>query len=369
MIVKYTRLLLLSGALLFSGCGGDNAFSGTGVIGGGSTENQGNSLASLHKNVLQSHADTLVEHLSSLNKQIEAVDANITQTDLSTMQDLFKNIVIEWKSVQSSYIAGEDDNELARVARLFDFFNVGKKLNVASDIDFALDKNISIGDALYQNSSKSITALEYLLFGNSDTIEAITVKINSNKRHKEALGIVVGNLEDKANAIATFYKNDTKFVSDAKEASNHIVNALIDSSFKLKEQRIGDASGITVKFKDRPDPARLEYAKSKLSLVAIRSILITHQEILGKQSYANFGSFASENGASEVVKNIEKQLNDALGIVDSFDDVLEEAISKTTVDAKIQKLYDKVKELQRLYFEALIQALDLTAEIIEADGD
>ena len=71
----------------------------------------------------------------------------------------------------------------------------------------------------------------------------------------------------------------------------------------------------------------------------------------------------------EVVAQIRTEIANAQALLEAFDTPLEEAVTTSGTDPKIEQLYASVKELQRLYYESLIQALSLTAEIIEADGD
>ena len=370
MIQKIAKSTLLAATLILVGCG-DNAYDGTNLIGSASTQAQGDALASLQKEVFTAHADKFTSTLNDLKTLSEGFDSNLTSADVSTLQGNVQNIILAWKSVESSYVAADYDKTLIDLPQLIDFYHTGKKLDVPADIDNALiQTNISIENALFKNSSKSITALEYLTYGHTDTLSTLSDAMNKDSRRRvEAIILTTNTLLVHAEAIASFYKNDSKFQSDAKDASNSIVNVLIDSSFKLKEWRLGEPSGIALKYKDSPDPARLEYAKSRLSLAAIKTILTTHLEIMGTQSYANFGSFASDHGAALVVTQIEKQLNDALAVVNQFSTALEDSITTSSYDPKIDTLYDMVKNLQELYFTSLIQALDLTAEIIEADGD
>lgn len=370
MIEKIAKTAILAASLLLVGCGSDNAYDGTNLIGGNPSASQADALISIQENVFKKHADGLLESITAMKQRVDAFDSNLTTGDITALQGEFNTIMQEWKSVEASYIAAEYDDALIDTPQFIDYYHTGKKLDVGADIESALSQTTDIETALFKNSSKSITALEYLLFGNTATVDALVTKMNqNNQRAVSALQVVLQNLETRAFSIADFYQSDTKFTSDAVDASNALVNTLIDSAYKLKEWRVGEASGIAVKYADDPDPSRLEYAKSRLSLVAIEAILETHDEIMGEQEFSNFGSFASENGAGAIVTQIREQIDEALALTAEFDTPLEDVITTTAVDPKMQELYANIKELQRLYFESLIQALDLTAEIIEADGD
>ena len=369
MIRTIIKSSLLVASLLLSGCGGDNAFDGTGLIGGGSTQEQGDALASIQENVLKVHANAFLEQIETLQNTINSFDTNITQSNVQTMQNSFKSMMQSWKSTEASYVVGDYDGNLKDSPQLIDFYRTGNKLDVSADIRKALNSSASLENALFKNSSRSITALEYLIFGDNTPLTEITNEMNkNNKRRVEAMKVALNSMKKHSTDIASFYQNDTRFVANSKDASNAIVNALIASAFKLKEWRIGDASGIAIKYRDRPNPNRFEYVKSRLSTEAIEAILKTHQDIMGERSYRNFGSFASENGAGEIVNALRVQISKALSLVAALKPI-EDAITTSGFDPKIQQLYDTAKTIQVLYFDSLIQALELTAEIVEQDGD
>lgn len=371
MIKNILRTSIFIGiSFFFSSCGvGDNAYDKTNLIGSNytSTQTQENALSSLQKNIFVVHSKKLVSKINKIKDTISKLEVNVTSNSIDNLKDDFLYIMREWKSVEASYIAVDYDDDLIDIPQLMDFFHTGKRLNVADDIDIALSQKGNISDYMYKNSSKSIVALEYLIFGDANSSDELATLLNERK--KDALKLVVDNLLKQSSLIYDFYNQDKKFISNATDASNSMVNVLIDSSFKLKEWRVGEASGIAIKYKNNPNSSRFEYSKSKLSLDAIKTILTTHQEIMGVQSYPNFGSFASDNGALIVVTLIRSELKNALTIVNSFNVPIEDLVTSTNVDKKVENLYNSVKNLQALYYESLVSSLNLTAEIIEADGD
>jgi len=361
MFKFFLKLYVLSLVLLLNNCTGDNAYNGSDLIGSdyAPTQTQEDVLRSLQTNVFVAHSKAFVSALEETSNHIVVLEDNASTASITSLKSDFKKVMIEWKSVEASYVAVDFNDDLIDTPQFIDYFHTGKNLDVSDDIIVALAQSGNIADYMYKNSSKSITALEYLIFG-SDPF---------NTRKKEALSLVIENLITHAKHIADFYAQDTQFISNVEDASNSLVNVLVDSAFKLKEWRIGEPSGIAQKYKDNPDASRFEYEKSQYSLEAIKTILLTHQEIMAVQTYSNFGDFASDNGASSVVTSIRDELANAISIVDSFDTPIEESVSSVTVDTKVKNLYNSIDTLQTLYFESLISSLNLTAEIIEADGD
>jgi predicted lipoprotein len=365
----YIGLILMVLSFL-TGCGADdNDYDGkNGLIQNPSTPVD--ALSSLQEKVFQAHANGLNEALNALKTTLNGLDTNLTTSDVTNLQNSFTSIMKEWKSVQATYVAGDYNSSLIDLPQFIDFFHTGKNLDVASDVEIALSQTTSIESSLFRNSSKSLTALEFLVFGRQTPTSELVVNINKNRsRWIDALKIVVDTLLKRTVSISNFYTSDIAFKANTTDASNALVNALIDSSYKLKEHRIGESAGYVVKYKDDPDASRLEFYNSKRSLEAIKAILVAHNEVMGEQSYENFGSFAIANGADTVVQKIRTNLINSLAIVEEFSTPIESVITTSSVDNKVKRLYDEVAKLQQTYFESLINALNLTAEIIEADGD
>jgi len=362
-------ILLILSLNFFTACGGgDNAYDGeTGLL---VTTSESSAFNSIQTNILVANANELNTTLKILETELANIDGNATDSDITALQESFVDIMKAWKSVQTTYIIGDYNSSLIDTEQLLDFFNTGKNLDVASDIDLALSSSATVENSLFKNSSKSITALEYLTFGNQSSTTDLVALMNTNdKRRIETIKVVVSTIQEHVNDIVNFYATDTQFVSDTTEASNNLVNELVDSAYKLKEQRIGEAAGYVIKYKDDPDASRFEYYKSQKSLEAIKAILTAHNQIMGEQDYENFGSFATDNGASAIVITIRGNIDTSLAIVEEFLTPIESTVSTTEIDEKVQRLFDEVTKLQENYFSSLISSLSLTAQIIEADGD
>ncbi len=370
--IKTTTLFILF--LLLAGCSEDNNYDGTGLIGQvasiSSSTTTVDPIVSLQSFVFTANAEALVENIQTMQKRVESIDTSLSEREILKLQVDFEAIATAWKSVEASYIVGDFESSLIDTPRYIDYFHEGKALDVAADIDKVLNQTGDIQVALNKNSSKGINALEYLAFGYYEPLSTLKIKMKTNNlRRIEVIKAVLKNLKTQATLIFTFYKNDTKIKSDVQKTSSAIVNVLADSAYKLREWRIGEAAGFVFKYKDSPNPSRLEYYYSRLSLEMIKAVIETHEEVMGEQSYGNFGSFASSNGAKAIVTKIRNQINLIQATLDTFSTPLEGKITTTSVDPKVTEIYEMIRVLQSLYYDSLIQSLNLTAEIIEADGD
>jgi len=141
-----------------------------------------------------------------------------------------------------------------------------------------------------------------------------------------------------------------------------IMNALIESSYKLKEWRVGDAAGLSRKYKNNPNDDRSEYPISKLSYKAIEAILLTHQEMIGKQKFVNFSEVVHQAGADKELQTIRNSLESALKY-------LHLAPAYDFNAKEIKEVYKALTTLHNAYYISLIAALKVTSKILDADGD
>ncbi|MDQ7060789.1 MAG: imelysin family protein [Sulfurimonas sp.] len=150
------------------------------------------------------------------------------------------------------------------------------------------------------------------------------------------------------------------FVQDEQKTNAIMLNALIESSYKLKEWRVGDPAGLSRKYKGKPDEKKSEYFISKNSFVAVQAILNTHLQVLSQQEFKNFGS---------LIKSYElnNELSDALMYLNAS---LEEAKKIKNDDfSQAEVLYENLKKLHTTYYISLIGKLKITSKILDADGD
>lgn len=308
-----------------------------------SAENK--TMQSLLNNVLISDVKVAKQGANSLLKELEKKNANI-----EVIRSKFANLVYAWRSVDSVYIAGDMDENLLDLPRYVDIFHEGNE-----DIKVHMARVMTSSDepsvALFKNSYKTINALEYILY---------STKILSQRQLDLSIYIVKsieGNLDE---VLKVYEKENKKLLTDEKWANSAILNALITSSYKLAMWRIGEVLGNTKKY-NKPDAKRLEYHLSHLSLKSIEAVIDTHIKVMDGK-FENFGDMAIKNGAKDEVENIRKMLNESKTLVSTMKE--EDLTSK-----KGEELYQVLKKIYLGYALYMVDALSITAKIVEADGD
>ncbi len=273
--------------------------------------------------------DSILKNVSIKNVNQTIENAEILQKNYTA--ENFKNFIISWKRVEAFYFAGDIDDTYLDTPRYIDVFhNLKENLNV--QMQRVIDSKDEPQIALFKHSFKTVNALEYVLFNN----KTIT------KREKELANVIVStiisNLEDIKGAYEEYLSRDKK---DEQWENGLIMNALISSTYKLKEWRI------------KVPKKEQEYILSNNTSSSIQAILEANEEIIGDKNYYNFASMAKSSGAQKETQEAQ--------------DLLKTAI-KTSKDNP-KELYKAVNKLHVSYFLYLIEKLSITAKILDADGD
>ena len=290
----------------------------------------------------------VVKNVSIPNVQATITNAKSLQKDLS--DENFTKFIKSWKKVEALYFAGDLDENFADTPRYMDVFN-----NLKEDLNTQMQRVIESKDepkvALFKNSFKTVNALEYVLYNDKEITpseKAIAIEI---------LNSFISHLEDIKEVYEAFLTSKPK---DEKMERGLILNTLIASSYKLKEWRIGNASGNSSKFKNDAKNERAEYFLSKNSFAAIDAILEAHKEVLLKSKNYDFATYALEKGAAI----------ELLGIVDNIN-LMQEKLRKLPKDdfTKATNLFNSAKDIHNAYYVTLVEKLSISAKILDADGD
>lgn len=273
--------------------------------------------------------DSILKNVSIKNVTQTIENAQILQKNYTA--ENFKNFIFSWKKVEAFYFAGDIDDSYLDTPRYIDVFH-NLKENLDEQMQRVIDSKDEPQIALFKHSFKTVNALEYVLF-NDKTI---------TKREKELANVIVStiisNLEDIKSAYEEYLTLEKK---DAQWENGLIMNALISSTYKLKEWRI------------KAPKKEQEYILSNNTLASIQAILEANEEIIGDKNYYNFASMAKSSGAKKETQEAQN--------------LLKSAIKASKENPK--ELYKAVNKLHVSYFLYLIEKLSITAKILDADGD
>jgi len=301
------------------------------------------SLNSIYENIILKNSKNAISQIQKLKKDIKLNDSQ-------NGKEQFSYFIKSWKSVEAFYILGDLDDSYLDTPRYIDIFHQGNE-DITKQLDLIISSKEDLSISLYKNSHKTVNALEYILF----------TKDLENKRIKKIALIITNTIEENLQDIYDGYiKTKESFLKDELTANAIMLNSLIENSYKLKEWRIGDPAGLSRKFKDKASNERAEYYLSKNSINAIMSIIETHKEVLDEQKYVNFGSMIRSYDVNDELNDAVKYLEEALKYANEI---------KNDDFANANKLYKAAKKLHATYYISLIGKLQITAKILDADGD
>jgi hypothetical protein len=290
----------------------------------------------------------VIKNISIPNVQNTIENAKILQKDLNAQN--FTNFLQSWKKVEALYFAGDLNEDFLDTPRYIDVFN-NLKEDLNSQMKMVIESKDEANIALFKNSFKTINALEYVLFNDKEI----------SQRQKDLsvaiLNSIISHLED----INEVYKNYLiAKPKDEKWENSLIINTLIASSYRLKEWRIGNASGNSSKFKNDAKNERAEYFLSQNSFAAIDAILDAHNQVILKNKYYDFAAFALEKGAAIQL----------LVVIDKIAEMKNELKTLPKDDfTKANTLFIMAKDLHNAYYVSLIEQLSIVGKILDADGD
>lgn len=351
--VVYIVLVLL----LINGCNTENSYDGeSGLISSTSAYDQW--ISNLYENVFQKDANRSLSAAEALIGSLRDLNQTQNLENLQNAQQKFKAFIVTQKQIEAVFLADSFNENYLDTLGYMEYFHSGKNSDMMGELDRIFDQNSSLESVLYKNSNKSITSLEYTLFGVDENSSSLLLKIDA--RRAEAALIMGENIYALEHSINNFYTDDSTFLNDPSITLSELINQLIDSAYKLKEWRIGEAAGLVDKYPGIKDETKLEYYKSSSSLEAIKAILLTHQNVMQN----GLSDIVSSLGAASQAHEIEVTLSDAISLCDNFSGALKEALT----DENVSKLYEKIATLQQEY-GALISSMNFTQKILEADGD
>lgn len=268
------------------------------------------------------------------------------------IQKKFTQLLFDWKKVEALYIAGELDNDYLDTPRYIDVFH-NLKENLHEQMQRVRQSRDEVNVALFKHSFKTINALEYMLYS-SDTFVARDVEISK---------AIVQNIQKQLKEILEVYQTKgNDFIRNEVFANGLIMNTLVQSIYKLKEWRVADVAGLSLKYKNNPNANRAEYFLSQNSTQAIEAILLAHQEVLDSKTFFDFGDKYERDLKNNDIKKTRELLKKA---VSKLEKIPQDDLSSN----EAQTFYESVNEIYNHYFFTLIQDLKITAKILDADGD
>ena len=334
------------------------------------TDIQTDVLKSIQNNILIPDSKKTLNASWSLSESLKQLKNKPSKESLRQSQKAFLQLMLSWKTVEALYTAGNLDEDMIDLPRYIDVFHSGNE-SIEKQLERSFKSQKKVRTLLFRNSTRSINALEYVLFSgaNNDVIMR-SMMDNNGQRIKIALAInhsITDNLEE----IHRFYFQDKTFVQLGKQSIEDLVNVLIDSSYKLLTWRIAEPAGLGEKYRGKPDSKRLEYLLSDGYFQSVNSILSSYQKILDSQEYLELGNLGAAQGVKEEINIVRKHIKDSILKTQRLIEMREKGYpaEEIILSKNYLQLHRSLTRLHNSFYILLIEALGLKSKIIEADGD
>ncbi len=300
-------------------------------------------MKNLYEKVILVDIDKSLYALENIRKHIE-------KKEVKRSKEEFKKLIKAWKSVESFYILGDLNEDFIDTPRLIDIYHNGNE-DITKQLDRAILSEDELKIVLFKNSLKSINALEYILYEKD---------IKQKKINDIALAItnrIYKHIED---IKQEYLLQKTEFIKNIKKANALVINTLIQSSYKLKEWRIGDVIGLSKKYEGSFDNRRAEYYLSKNSAFAIEAILHTYKNILDNPEYKEFGDYIVNFTDGKQISKLRSSLKNSLKLVKEI---------KNDDFSNAKELFEEINKIHVILFVEMVEELSINAKILDADGD
>lgn len=311
----------------------------------------GPAVASIYDHIIMPNVQSSVQSCQAMSLALSRLPE---QAKTEAIRPAFKDLIMAWKRVQASYVAGEVNDDLLDTPAAIDIFHQGKE-DIHEQLARALASDAAPEKALYKYSHRTLTALESILFTDEDI----------SLREQQFAQVIVHSVCQRLMEIEQGYRQGRdEFLKDAEHALAYYAHSMATSIFAAKDWRIGDPAGLTRKYQDKPDYGRSEYALSGLNREALQAIFTTQEQMFTEQDYANMHTimlvYQAETLSQEIKTNL-KQMQKLLGELET-DRSLVERLS-------VEPIYQLSNELYKQYYISLISALPVVAKVLDADGD
>ncbi len=367
-----TNILLgiaLPSILILGSCSSDN--SGEDMIDG---FDRGAMLVNWADNIIIPAYESYYSTLQSLELTADAFETDKNSVNLQSMQDAWLEAYVAWQHV-SMFEIGK-----AETISLRDFTNIFPA-NAAQ-----IEANISSGDYNLELPSsrdqQGFPALDYLLFGIGSTNDEILSKHTSNDEYTSYTIALINRLVSITAEVLNDWKNgyrDSFVMNNGSEASSSVNKLANDFLFyyekSLRAGKIGIPAGV---FSASPLPDRVEglYARNVSKQLFDASLEATVDFFNGThfnsttkgESLSSYLDYLSD---ITVTESLSEEINNQFTASKQAASNLEDSFYNQ-VESNNQLMLETYDELQKnvvLMKVDMLQAMNISVDYIDADGD
>lgn len=314
------------------------------------------SIASLGRDTTDSKVQKLSSKLNTLTASSTTFENNITDDNLTSLQNDFKNLWIAWNELDALHLDWVTDGFYS-----FNILDLTLTLNTATLETLATQSSISSTD-VSPKDLRGFSALDYLLFGpeNSDTLSLFTDATSGSER-LQLLTLLIDELESDLNRYTTEWGDLTsgvlyEWIYQPADGTYEFTDdsTILDQSvnrtrFILQEvitYRLGRVIGSNSNDVDLTESKSL-YSRSTVELLQATSRSLQDQWT-GEQGAFGLRSILLLNDRYDIIQLIEADMSNISTLLANITDLEALALSN----------WDQVDELRTAY-ETMLSHVEL----------
>ena len=300
----------------------------------------------IYDNIIVSDAALAVDECTAM------VDVLNDDSGDDARHDAFVNLASAWARVQAVYVLGGYEENAVDYPLLIDTYHVGKE-DIPAKLERAIASDSEPETALFKNSYRTLTALDYLLFSDE-----------WSPRRKALSQLAADTVCARLDTLHTDYLAQREaFLDDQPNAMKLMINAVIQSAYKTRDWRIGEVAGLTRKTLGKVLPENAQFPNNlDASWATIGAIIDTHRRLLIKTDSINIAKLSAGYGRGDLPE-VQTALNEAQAAYDAA------TVDDFTSTETMIPLYSALKDVQSALYENVAGSLGVAAGLVDADGD
>lgn len=316
--------------------------------------------------ILPAYEDFSVK-MNTLKSNGTTFTDNPNQTNLDVLRNSWLVAYKSWQHVEMYNIGKAEELQYSFYMNIYPLTVADVENNVANG---GYDLNSS-----NNHDAQGFPALDYLLYGvaNSDAeiLEKYTISTN-NDNYKKYLKDVLNQMNTLTEQVVTDFKaNRNTFVTSIANTATSSVNKLINDYIfyyekGLRASKIGIPAGI---FSGAPLPEKVEafYRKDISKELALEALSAVKNLFEGTENKPSFQQYLEALNRADLSTSIVKQFGEARTQINLLYANFSEQIA--TDNSAMTKSYDALQKAVVLLKVDMLQALNVSVDYIDADGD
>ncbi len=362
-MIRISKILLIA-SLVFTACSTEDDGGET----GGGTEpdsfDRGAMLVNWADNIIIPAFSDFNTSTQQLEELTISFTADPSESNLVALRNQFKSSYLDFQTVAMFDIGKAEEVGYRRFLNTYPLDASAVDSKIASG-----SYNLELPSSFKE---QGFPAMDYLLYGIGETDAEIVAKYSSED-YRNYLQDVAKRINELTAEVTASWQGDYRdsFVNNTSSSSTGSVDKLTNKfvmyyeSF-LRSGKIGYPSGV---FTGTPSPVNVEAYYSddlskKLYLKALESVTDFYNGAGSGDSYKQYLEFLDR---SDLANDISTQLNSIEAQSSNLDASLRDQVEKD--NTKMLEAYDELQKAVVLFKLDMMQALSISINYVDSDGD